>query len=62
MSLDLSSLFKNGNNFKFKEIDYSSPKIRKELREMASKKSEIGKTTDYSIYDLEKITLNNYKP
>jgi hypothetical protein len=61
MKLDLSKMFKNGNNFKFKDVDYSSQKVKKELSELSNQKREIEKTTDYSVCDLERITLNNYK-
>jgi hypothetical protein len=57
MSKDLSKIFKNGNNFQFKKVDYSNTKVREDLRKFYNQKSEINKTTDFSIYDLQKITL-----
>ena len=40
----MSDLFKNGDNFKFKEVDYSSKKMQKEIDKL--KKERIRKSSE----------------
>ncbi|MCX6753116.1 MAG: hypothetical protein NTW62_02115 [Candidatus Nomurabacteria bacterium] len=50
-------LFKNGPNFEFKKIDYSSPKITKEVEELKKQKEKIQNQAKVSIWELQQIVF-----
>lgn len=59
----LSELFKNGENFQFKKIDYSSRKIQRDLKNLREQKEEIMKSLNFPLEEMRKIRfdpLNNY--
>jgi len=53
----LSQLFKDGNSFSFKKIDYSSSKISHEIRKIKHEQVETLKSAEVDLNDLKKIVF-----
>lgn len=59
----LSQLFKNGENFEFKKIDYSTKKATRMMEKLRKEKEEPLKSLYFPLHEMEKIRfdpLNNY--
>ena len=54
----LDQLFKDGKAFKFKQVDYSSPKITRELKDLEKKREEIRESAKVDINELRKMTFD----
>jgi len=62
MTKDLSKIFKNGENLKFKKTDYSSLKVKKEMEYIIKKQKAIIKSIEYTKSDLDKISYPPFRP
>lgn len=54
----LKEIFKNGDNFQFKHIDYSSEEITKETEFLKKRQDEIIESSKVNLDDLRKITFD----
>ena len=54
----LSQLFKNGENFQFSKINYSSKKITKEIQALKKEQEVIRKSGEVDINELRKFIIN----
>jgi hypothetical protein len=57
MAIDLCKYFKNGHNFKFKEIDCSHSNYQKRMYRVKKQEEEIEKATRVTLEDMRKITF-----
>ena len=51
----MNNLFKNGKNFEFKKIDFSSKKVSKDVKKLKKKQTELLKSMEVDIEELKKI-------
>mgnify|MGYP001331340856 CR=1 FL=1 len=54
----LKELFKSGENFQFKDVDYSSPKVSERVERLKKKQDEIINSSKVDLNDLRRITFN----
>jgi hypothetical protein len=57
MARDVTRLFKSGNNFKFKSIDYSLQEQQRELEELKKEQDYVEKSQYTTLERMRKITF-----
>ncbi len=58
MAKNINKIFKSGNRFEFKNVNYSSSEVQEELRKLGEYKRKLEEDGEVSMYDLQRITLN----
>ncbi len=56
----LSQLFKNGENFKFKKIDYSTKKETRITRKLQKEKEEALKGLNFPLEEMRRIRFDPF--
>lgn len=54
----LKEIFKNGDDFQFRQVDYSSPEVSKDVERLKKKQDEIIEQSKINIEDLRRITFD----
>ena len=54
----LKDLFKNGNDFEFKKVDYGSPEVSEDVERLKKKQDEIIEQSKVDLNELRKITFD----
>ena len=57
MKTKLSDIFKNGEDFKIKKLNFNDPEVKKMIKAVIKEQKRIKESTKISMEDLRKIVI-----
>lgn len=62
MKKDFDKVLESGERFKFRDVNYSNPKVVRHLEKVAKEMEENIKNAEVTMYELEQISFPQFGP